>query len=869
MLCQEAWHHMCKIMKAPDHYPQSGALCLQRYRLGYHCWPRCKAAPSLPTLDQLSQGCRMQSLCVLTAPHTRTLTKNLETGQSYDSVSKLRAADTYEFATLKQLKKLLSQLASEPHKCVIRGELRGDAPQPIRRRRTCFEDVPQAWVMLDIDHLRLPKRLRSLPYTDAHAAFARAQLPAEFRSAGCCWQASASAGVDLRQLKLHLWFLLDAPLTAAQLRRWLSPMAAGSFDPATLRSVQPHYTADPIGSPYIGKRLGLLAGPRVVTPLDIDAQEPESTVEIARRPKGCADVAVAQVEGAYASAQRKARELIRNPTVAYMDAYTAGTHFGPAVALSTWNDKKHGHETWIHEAARLADKWGKRFAALPDTNQGLDVYVARVHEGIVWGLANERARLATRSQATADALAAAHKTQVERLLMSALKNAGSSTHMQLMAKKLAKYRELYPDIVEKLAKNSAFSEAQVSAEMHDEPTVALDAWRAGLLMLKDEIVATDDNVRCIFEGYPGFRESFEFNVRANTLEATEHNVLGLAAGAVLQDSLPCVLVGWLGGLGMRRVAMYKVAAVFAAFVPSFESYDPFLRAFPEALLSPDEARAQLVSIRPKLDRWLHKHLGATGDKAYVRAVAAKTLIAAVARAVTPGAQVDTMLVLMGEQGIGKTSVVRTLASVIDGGYSELLDMRDKDSILAMQSSLLTEVSELRALNTHQNDFLKAFWSRTFDRIRAPYARTAADHKRRMVFIGTTNDDDFLSDRTNRRYWPVACTSASSLTKTQTVELWREAALRYAAGEQWWLNAEEQVSQVAAAEGAREQNVVVDVFRKQLKNTRKLSLLDAINLVYPDSTDKIRAQRGVIHALKILGYSPRHTNKGNFWVRNEA
>lgn len=807
----------------------------------------------------------MQSLTVVTAPPTKLLTKNLVSGQSYDAVSKLRAADSYEFATLRKLKKLLTKLANEPHKCVIRGELRGDAPQPMRRRRSCFEDVAQAWVMLDIDHLKLPKSLRTTTYTDAHAAFARERLPPEFRAAGCCWQASASAAVDVRKLKLHLWFLLDAPLTAAQLRRWLPN--DGTFDRATLRSVQPHYTADPIGSPYVGSRLGLLPGPRVTTPEDIDAVEPESVIAIDKRPKGCADVAAAQIEGAYAAAQRKGRELISNPTVAYMDAYTAGTHFGPAVALSTWNDKKHGHETWTAEAARLAAKWGKRFARLPDVNQGLDVYVARVHEGIVWGLANERERLSKRSQATADALTAAHKTQVEQLLMSALKNAGSSTHMHLMAEKLAKYRELYPDIVERLAKNSAFSEAQVSAVMQDVPTVALDAWRAGLLMLKDEIVATDDNVRCIFSTYPGFRESFEFNVRANVLEATAHNVLGLAAGAVSQDSLPCVLVGWLGGLGMRRVAMYKVAAVFAAFVPSFSSYDPFLRAFPEAKYAPDVARA-LLPAKSKLARWLHKHLGATGDKAYVRAVAAKTLIAAVARAVEPGAQVDTMLVLMGEQGIGKTSVVRTLASVIEGGYSELLDMRDKDSILAMQSSLLTEVSELRALNTHQNDFLKAFWSRTFDRLRAPYARTATDHKRRMVFIGTTNDDDFLSDRVNRRYWPVACTSASSLTRDEAIGLWREAALRFAAGEQWWLNEVEQVAQVVAAEGAREQNLVVEILAKQLKNTRSVSLGDAVNIVYPDSTDKIRAQRGVIHALKILGYSRQHTRKGNVWVRNE-
>jgi hypothetical protein len=805
----------------------------------------------------------MQSLCVVTAPPTKLLTKDLITGRSYDAVSKLRAAEAYEFASLVKLKKLLARLANEPHKCVLRGELRVDAPRPIRRRRSCFEDVPQAWVMLDIDHLKLPKRLATPTYTDAHAAFAREQLPVEFKAAGCCWQASASAAVDVRKLKLHLWFLLDAPLTAAQLRRWLP--SDGSFDRATLRSVQPHYTADPIGSPYVGKRLGLLTGPRVVTPLDIDAQEPESVVEIARRPKGCADVAQAQVEGAYAAAQRKARELISNPTVAYMDAYTAGSHFGPAVALSTWNDRKHGHETWAPEAERLADKWGSRFSKLPDVNQGLDVYVARVHEGIVWGLANERARLATRSAATANALVAAHKAQVEGLLMKALKNAGSSSEMSKAAKQLAKYRELYPDIAAKLAKNSAFSEAQVEAEMEGVETVALDAWRAGLLMSKDEVQATDGNVQRIFSNYPGFSESFETNVRTKLPEATAANVLSLPVGVVDPDAVGAALVPWLESLGMRKHTQHRCNALFRVYMKGLATYDPFLRAFPEAKYAPDEARAQLMSIRPKLDRWLIKHFGAERN-AYVRAVAAKTLIAAVARAVRPeGAQVDTMLVLVGEQGIGKTSALRTLGSVIPYGYTEMLDIKEKDSVLAMHKSIIAEMSELRALRTSQEEAFKAFITRITDRLRAPYARDAEDMVRRMVFIGTTNDNDFLRDRANRRYWPVVCSDISTLTQADAIELWREAALRFAAGEPWWLNQDEQALQILVTQGHRAENAIESVLHTWLKGKSKIRFLDAVNAVCPGSSDPLKYSSAVSGALAFLGWERHRKGTKRVWT----
>lgn len=810
----------------------------------------------------------MQSLTVITAPTSRLLTKNLETGQSYGAVSKLRAAETRTFASLKALERILLELAKEPNKCVIRGELRPDAPTPLRRRRTHFSDEPQAWVMLDIDSVRLPKALRGMPYTGAHVAVALRQLPDAFQGAGCCWQASASAGTGSK-LKLHLWFLLDAPLSSAQLRRWLA--GAEAIDPATLRSVQPHYTADPIGGPYVGPRIGRIAGPRVVTPLDIDAEEPESVVAIDKRPKGCADVAAAQVEGAYAAAQRKARELIGNPTVAYMDAYIAGTHFGPAVALSTWNDRKHGHTSWADEAGRLSIKWGKRFAALPDVNQGLDVYIARVYEGIVWGLANERARLATRSQAVADTLAAASKAHLEAHLTRMAKNVGSESTMREIAAKIAPYRDLHPEIVKQFTKNSGFSEAQVSVEIDKVPALSADAWKAGLLIKKDgEIEATDANIQRIFNNYPGFASSFETNVRTKLPEATASNVLGLPVGVVDPETVSEALVTWLESLGMRKHTQHRAQSLFRVLMKRLPTYDPFLRLFPEAELPRKAARKALLGVESKLDAWLCAHFGVE-DNVYTRAVGAKILIGAVARAVRAaegGTQVDTMLVLVGEQGIGKTSALRTLGGVIPYGYTEMLDMREKDNVLAMHKSLVVEMAELRALRTSQEDSIKAFLTKVTDRLRAPYARDAEEMVRRMVFIGTTNDNDFLRDRTNRRYWPVVCTDISTLTATDAMGLWREAALRYAAGEQWWLNADEQVLQVLATQAHRADNSTEMNLKAWLKILEKnrFSFLDALNAAYPGVSDLHKYDTLVANALRTLGCKRVKTRTKNYWLR---
>jgi hypothetical protein len=847
------------------HLTRTRLLCIRAAPLGELRRLLLQSVTSLRSSGVLGQGGRMQSLTVLTASPTKLLTKNLETSETYAKVSRLRAAEQWPFTTLRELRTLLKRLARQQNSCVIRGSLKDNASTPILRRKSHFDDVGQAWVMLDIDSMRAPRKLRTVSYTTEHAEYVRAQLPAAFQEAGCVWQASASAGVDPKVLKLHMWFLLDAPLTSVQLRAWLK--GAEHIDPSTLRVVQPHYTADPIGGPYEGKRLGILKGPRVVTPESInDVEDLQPVAAMTARPRGCADVSDAQIEGALKAAIARSRRLLADCNVAYQDSYTVGSYLGPAVALTTWNDAADGHETWRAYGERLARKWGKRFAELPETRHDADAYAARVLEGIEWGVANERARLAARSEkAEAEALERTKELQA-RLLGKLAKNAGSERVLKEVGSQLGRYRDIIgrDELLANLVTYSGLSEAQAAASIDDVAQVDVSAWREGLLMQKDEIAPTDANITTIFKRYPGFLESFEHNARTNTLELTSSNLFGIDAGAVDLEALPVLLVEWFESIGLRRASAFKVRELFSSVVRLVTSYDPFLRLFPEALLSREEAEA-LLPRKSRLDKWLTKHLGVVGDTTYVKAVAAKTLIGAVARAVTPGAQVDTMLVLMGEQGIGKTSAVRTLANVIKSGYRELLDMRDKDSLLVMQAGLLVEVSELKALRTSQEESIKAFFTRKTDFVRAPYARQAQELHRRMVFIGTTNDDGFLSDHANRRYWPVQCTQRSNMTADEAHELWREAALRYAAGETWWLEGEEAALQAKAAQEARAENILEIILAKQLKGVAKVSLQDAVRICFPDSNDPYRHQRAVTQALRAIGRVRVHTMKGWRWM----
>jgi predicted P-loop ATPase len=216
-------------------------------------------------------------------------------------------------------------------------------------------------------------------------------------------------------------------------------------------------------------------------------------------------------------------------------------------------------------------------------------------------------------------------------------------------------------------------------------------------------------------------------------------------------------------------------------------------------------REYLEGIRAKWDgeyrikRWLVTYLGGTDDVRYLEEIGPKFLIGAVARAMDPGCQMDTMLVLEGAQGLGKSSAVRAL---FNGWTSDVAhDMGNKDAAILIQGIWGAELSELTALAKSQIEACKAFISRRTDRYRPPYGRNAIDRPRQTVFIATTNECEYLQDATGgRRFWPVDCEKidVDALARDRD-QLWAEAVTRYLRGEKWHLD------RPAEALAYREQN----------------------------------------------------------------
>ena len=206
----------------------------------------------------------------------------------------------------------------------------------------------------------------------------------------------------------------------------------------------------------------------------------------------------------------------------------------------------------------------------------------------------------------------------------------------------------------------------------------------------------------------------------------------------------------------------------------------------------------------RLSRWLYDAIG-TEWNALICAYARKFMIQAVARAMRPGCKADAMLVLVGDQGTGKSTLVRALAG--DDWFSDTpIDMRSQDRFATVNGVWIYEFAELASLRGARGESTKAFISSQEDRWRKPYARTETVHKRRVVFVGTTNEETFLSDPTgSRRFWPVRVEGPLNLSWLRSVrdQLWAEAVVAFKAGEGWHLDKDEAGWRAAEAEQYQE------------------------------------------------------------------
>ena len=193
---------------------------------------------------------------------------------------------------------------------------------------------------------------------------------------------------------------------------------------------------------------------------------------------------------------------------------------------------------------------------------------------------------------------------------------------------------------------------------------------------------------------------------------------------------------------------------------------------------------------PRVETLLIDYLGAE-DNAYTRAVTRKALAAAVARIYRPGCKFDYMLTIRGRQGLGKSALIAKLGG--DWFCDTFSTMQGKEAYEQVMGVWIMEVGELAGMRKAETETIKLYISKQTDRFRPAYGRRLQEFPRQCIFIGTTNETQFLRDSTgNRRFWVVDTPNDppkdmwAELTPDAVRAIWGEAVDIYRNGEELYL-----------------------------------------------------------------------------------
>jgi putative DNA primase/helicase len=283
-------------------------------------------------------------------------------------------------------------------------------------------------------------------------------------------------------------------------------------------------------------------------------------------------------------------------------------------------------------------------------------------------------------------------------------------------------------------------------------------------------------------------------------------------------------------------------------------------------------RSLVWDSKQRVTGFLANYFGAANDT-YSQLVSRCLLVSMIARVMNPGCQVDTVVVLEGPQGIGKSQGLRALGGEYFG--DPCIDPANKDAYQQIHGLWLIEFAELDSLRRRNAATAKAFISTRIDRYRPPYGRVVKDQPRQCVFVGTTNESHYLQDPTgNRRFLPVKVTAVDvDAIADDRDQIFAEAVVLFEAGESWWPEGDE----VTLASQQQTERVEVhpweDVLRQVLiENHPQLDVVAATELFaalgLPESCKDKGKQTILGQIMHNLGFERKKSRKGTSYTRKQ-
>jgi len=328
--------------------------------------------------------------------------------------------------------------------------------------------------------------------------------------------------------------------------------------------------------------------------------------------------------------------------------------------------------------------------------------------------------------------------------------------------------------------------SQFAKERMDQATAEFteDTWQTALELDKQgKIKDTLDNIVLIIRNDPEL-QSLAFNKHRDGIDARN----GLPWNQMKE--------GW-NDSDNAALKVY-ISNKYGVYSPT-KTKDAILAVAAERAYHPIKEYLDNLSEWDGIDRvetLLVDYFGAT-DNSYTRAVTRKTMVAAVARIYHPGTKFDSVLILNGPQGIGKSTFFAKLAGHWFSDSLTLTDMKDKAGPEKLQGYWILELGELAGMRKTDVEIVKSFISRCDDKYRASYGVNVESHPRQCVIVGSTNaESGFLRDITgNRRFWPVRISGngkkkAWQMSVYDVEQIWAETLVLYEKGEKLYLEGDD-------------------------------------------------------------------------------
>lgn len=708
--------------------------------------------------------------------------------------------------SIRDLSEVLSAIEGQTDQCIIRGELASPAAgeDPDRkgyyaRTKEVYEDKPHHWVMIDIDNFE-PEGVDPVANpVDAITQYLKRVMP-DFLGYSFHWQLSASAGQPSAKgkLKAHVWFWLSTAYDSFQLTAWaksVSPL----IDVAPLRTVQIHYTANPIYQKGLSDPVPVRSGFEEgflddVVPLQID----EVTLARALEYKGLsadyefvdpADKAgpIGAFHRAY-TVEEVLTELLEGEFEIVNERRVTWLAGGGATeGCFITDDRKHfgsTHNTdpFDNRVVNLFDLF--RHYKFGHLDQGLDAFEVldmgdkpSYQAAIQWCLNDERVQAQLQEETALARAERAHRVEVYRAQVQAAADAYvleedicraiANDHALIDSERVLLTKIIQDKATELLGARPPIGDVRRWIEPAEVATGFEDVSEAGIPL------CTIPNVRTLLHRVaahvrynvmtkeeelliPG--HNFSVDNKANASLAIIHSeaaavqmATGLIKGHLLQiadENQYNPMMTWINSKPWDGVS--RLDQLYATL-----KVDPAI----------EDLRNMLVR------KWL---LSAVYGAAHPEGVAAQG-----------------MLVLTGKQYKGKTRWFKRLVGDNSDMFREgvTLDPKDKDSVKLAVSAWITELGELDA-TFRKADIaaLKAFITRQQDIFRKPFAAAESKFVRRTVFGGTVNDESYLRDPTgNRRFYTIPVLDVDHNHDVDMQQLWAEVYEDlYLMGEQHWL-----------------------------------------------------------------------------------